>query len=188
MKKGILCLTLVFAILFFLPAAHGEESRKLTLMIYMCGSNLESSAGSATEDIREMLDSMPAGRDVTVLVMTGGSDLPAGTGYFQQENAGIYELASGGRIRRIVQAVEPQNMGDGATLAEFLRYGQENRPAQRYALILWDHGGGPLEGVCWDETADMDHLTMAEVTGALEEALTQKLDWIGFDACLMCSL
>ena len=59
-------------------------------------------------------------------------------------------------------------MGDQDTLASFLRYGQENRPAQSYALILWDHGGGPLEGVCWDETSGMDHLSLREVTGALD--------------------
>ena len=189
MKKVnlFLALALVFANLFLTPAAQGEGTRKLTLMVYMCGSNLESSCGSATEDIQEMLASMPASRELSVLVLTGGSDMPPGAGYFGQENTGIYELASNNRIRRVAEP-DGQNMGDGATLAGFLRWGRENRPADRYALIVWNHGGGPLEGVCWDETADMDNLTLTELTGALEEALDQKLDWIGFDACLMGSL
>ena len=191
MKKtrGFLLCTLLFsAVLLRLPPVRSEAAaRKLTLMIYMCGSNLESSGGSATEDIAEMRAAMPDGQDVSVLVLTGGSDVPEGTGYFGQTDAGIYELAGGGRIRR-AEPLNGRNMGDGATLSFFLRWGLENRPAERYALILWNHGGGPLEGVCWDETADMDHLTMGELTGALQEAMTQKLDWIGFDACLMSSL
>ena len=169
-------------------AQDGTPPRRMTLMVYMCGSNLESSAGSATADIMEMMEAAPEGRETAILVMTGGSDISEGTGYFQKDSAGIYEIASGGRIRRVLPSPENMNMGDQDTLASFLRYGQENRPAQSYALILWDHGGGPLEGVCWDETSGMDHLSLREVTGALDEALTQKLEWIGFDACLRGSL
>ena len=57
-----------------LPAAQGETPRKLTLMVYLCGSNLESAYGSASSDIQEMLDAGGAGRDVTVLLMTGGTE------------------------------------------------------------------------------------------------------------------
>ena len=32
-----------------------------------------------------------------------------------------------------------------------LAYAAENYPAREYALIIWNHGGGPLEGVCYDE-------------------------------------
>ena len=35
--------------------AEGGENRKLTLMVYLCGSNLESAYGSASADIEEML-------------------------------------------------------------------------------------------------------------------------------------
>ena len=164
------------------------EGRKLTIMVYMCGSNLESAGGSATEDIQEMLASVPEGRDIALLVMTGGSDVQAQGSYFHTDNAGVYEIASGGRIRRLPDSPQGANMGDGETLASFLRYCREKRPADRYALILWDHGGGPLEGVCWDENNGTDHLTMDELTGALRDGLTEKLEWIGFDACLMGSL
>ena len=80
-------------------------------------------------------------------------------------------------------------MGDPETLSGFLQYGMENYPARDYALILWDHGGGPMEGVCWDELFSMDHLSLSELTEALEaSALPGKLRWIGFDACLMGSV
>jgi hypothetical protein len=34
------------------------------------------------------------------------------------------------------------NMGDGKTLEEFVRWGVATYPAERYMLIIWDHGDG----------------------------------------------
>ena len=48
---------LLLPLVLFVGGAGAETgARKLTLMIYMCGSNLESQYGSATADIQEMLD------------------------------------------------------------------------------------------------------------------------------------
>jgi hypothetical protein len=35
-----------------------------------------------------------------------------------------------------------QNMGDGRTLKEFVRWGKQAYPAKRYMLVIWDHGDG----------------------------------------------
>ena len=168
--------------------AARAEGRKLTLMVYMCGSNLESSYGSASADIREMMDAGVSFRDVSVLVMTGGSHSRDSAGFFSEEATDIYEIGPG-RVRRVQRWERPLNMGDRETLEKMIRFGMDSYPAEKYALILWDHGGGPLEGVCWDETHEMDHLSLGEIAGALENTLAgQRLSWIGFDACLMGSL
>lgn len=52
--------------------AEAEKAGKLTVMVYMCGSNLESGYGSASKDLDEMV-SAGIGQDVTVLVMAGGT-------------------------------------------------------------------------------------------------------------------
>ena len=75
LKSILLCGTalLMALALFSFGHASGETApRKLTLMVYMCGSNLESQYGSATADYQEMVR---AGVDpeVSVLVMMGGS-------------------------------------------------------------------------------------------------------------------
>jgi len=92
------------------------------------------------------------------------------------------------------------NHGDPQTLIDFVDWAKTNYPAQRYALILWNHGGGwresnrlqeELEGkkrpfyraVCWDDTDGGDTLYMDEVQGALDATGSNHL--IGFDACLM---
>lgn len=54
---------------------------------------------------------------------------------------------------RVEQGMEPipqnaledlgeMNMGDGAVLADFVRWGMERFPAKRYMLDIWDHGQG----------------------------------------------
>ena len=185
MKKAWIFLLLM--LVAFLPAICGHaaaEDRKLTLMIYMCGSNLESEYGSASADIREIESSGFAKDDITVLVMMGGSKTwqinP------DSDETVIMEIAAG--RHRIVWRSGQLNMGSEETLTKLLDFGADKYPADDYALILWDHGGGPLEGVCWDELFSMDSLTLEELTGGIRSAyLMKKLCWIGFDACLMGS-
>ena len=186
--------TLFLALLLLLPAgtarASSPEERKLTLMIYMCGSNLESGYGSASADILEMIANAPEDRNVTVLVMTGGT--ARWSLGFDAASASIHEISSHG-IRTIWPAAgetAARNMGDPDTLTFFLEFGAERYPAEDYALILWDHGGGPMTGVCWDELFSMDNLSLNDVADAIDRCgsnLRGRLSWIGFDACLMGS-
>ncbi len=81
-------------------------------------------------------------------------------------------------------------MGHPLTLSSFLNYGFDFFPADSYSLILWDHGGGPVLGYGVDENF-RDLLTLDELSEALEDSVgahMTKLEWIGFDACLMSSL
>jgi hypothetical protein len=78
------------------------------------------------------------------------------------------------------------NMGDPETLTFFINYSVEHYHAEKYALILWDHGGN-WEGVCWDST-DNDHLAVEEVSEALANSVIEDVDILGFDACLMGSI
>lgn len=82
-------------------------------------------------------------------------------------------------------------MGDQETQKDYLDWAVSEYPADRYMLILWNHGGGSNSGVCFDETADYDGLTIHEINDALydftEEMPDFHLDVIGFDACLMAT-
>ena len=179
---GLILLLLAFLVPVSMAGSE-TSSRKLTLMVYMCGSNLESSYGSASADIREMMDSGAGGQDVSLLVMTGGSD--SWHNGYSADQLTVSEIR-GGR-QRVAWTGEKRSMGEQQTLETFLAYGVENYPADAYALILWNHGGGPMEGVCWDELFSLDHLSLQELTGALKNTGIH-LSWIGFDACLMSSL
>lgn len=82
------------------------------------------------------------------------------------------------------------NMGDPATLTDFLIWGIESYPARRYAIILWDHGASWL-GIASDDT-DNDVLNLPEISSAFQTALSRTqiggFELIGFDACLMAQI
>ena len=43
------------------------------------------------------------------------------------------------------------SMGEAETLADFLEWGVQTYPADKMGLILWNHGSGSINGVCFDE-------------------------------------
>ncbi|TKJ18108.1 hypothetical protein A6V29_12265 [Blastococcus sp. CCUG 61487] len=80
--------------------------------------------------------------------------------------------------------------GDPAELAEFLERGIADHPAERYALVISDHGAS-WPGVGGDEGSGMSTLTLEElregIADGLDAAGVEKLDLLGFDACLMAT-
>ena len=186
-RKLILSVAAMFFLLVVCGYTAAEDSRKLTIMVYMCGSELESEYGSASEDIREMINCRCLPDSTTVVVMLGGSK--KWTQYPGLKGNSILEI-QGSRNRMDDKTIVTwMNMGEPNTLEWLLKYGTKKYPAEDYALILWDHGGGPMGGVCWDELFSDDHMTLAELMKGLRDGWHQekKLSWIGFDACLMGS-
>ena len=181
MKIRIAGLLILLLCLLVVCAAADDQ---LTLLIYMTGSDLESVAGAATADLQEMQAAMPA-EGVHTLVLTGGasewqSNIPA------DQNV-LWQVTQEGLVQ--IESSEAQSMGSPEVLRDFLRRGVELFPADRYALIFWDHGGGPMMGVCFDERFQSDGLTLEELTSALKESpfAEKPLMFIGFDACLMAA-
>jgi hypothetical protein len=82
------------------------------------------------------------------------------------------------------------NTGDPASLVDFAMWGIATYPAERYALIIWDHGGSWL-GLANDNSADGNSLTLPELRDALAQIVDSsgigQFELIGFDACLMGS-
>jgi hypothetical protein len=93
----------------------------------------------------------------------------------------------------VLEELGEVNMGDADELADFLIWGITQYPANRYALVLWNHGAGWI-GISFDDSSPYDNhfLTMQDLAYALDRALTTtgvpKLDIVGFDACLMGQL
>ena len=176
------------------PGKAGKESRKkaYTVMIYMVGSDLESKLGCATNDIEE-IDSAALDFDsFNVVIFTGGSSRWVG-GVPCNYNC-VLDMSRTGADRIVAQTKGNANMGDPQTLSSFLNFCGEYYPADHNALILWDHGGGPLWGYGSDELYDSDSLLLDEMKAAMDASPFhggengKKLDFIGFDACLMGSL
>ena len=186
-RRWMAAILLMGLLALMLPETALAEGRKLTVLVYMCASDLESEAGLASDDLQEMLDSgVGMSKDVEILVATGGTrewrrfDISA--------DEVEYYRVDGDRLARL-KIVGKRSMGSTATLSNFLKYGIAQAPAERYMLILWDHGGGPVHGICNDENYDGDPLTLEEMRKALAGGLGgRRLDILAFDACLMNSI
>jgi len=182
-------LSLLFALFLCLPfsPAHADTPCTTTVMVYMCGSNLESQYGLATRDITEMVQASFTPRVTNVVLMTGGSSQWLDH-RINPEASGIYELR--GNTLSPLWEGESRNMADSSTLSFFLDTVYSKLHTDRYMLIFWDHGGGPIKGVCWDENYSKDSLTIPEMVEGLKQSpfAERKLDIIGFDACLMGSV
>ena len=153
-----------------------------TLMVYMNGDNNLST--DALNDLEEMGAALWSEQiQVVVLVDTlfeGAEELRLGPDGFET-------LDSLGEI----------DMSDWTELRDFGVRTVEAIPSQRYALILWDHGGGwtkpsapGQKGLSNDDTGVYQEISVAagELTAALEpvvEAAGGPLDLLGFDMCLM---
>ncbi|MCE5344035.1 MAG: clostripain-related cysteine peptidase [Eubacteriales bacterium] len=186
MKKALslLMVMVLFVMPLSVPAAAAEPT--FTLMVYLCGTDLESDGGLATDDLNEMVKSgVKPGGNVNVYVQTGGTKNWTNK-KITDGKAERWSLDSKGLTR--LEKLGKVNMGDGDAFAAFLSYGLEHFPADRYGLIFWDHGAGATEGVCYDEITD-DSLNMAEIYAAFQtvtqEPNYRKFAMVGFDACLM---
>jgi len=161
------------------------SQERYTLMIYMCGSNLESDGGYASDDIEEMLKSSLAD-EINLLIYTGGSKRWYDYGISSKTNQ-IYQVKNH-QLNTIENDFGKKSMAEPATLLEFLLYGKEHYEADKYGLVFWDHGGGAVTGFALDEAFAKkdDTLTIDEIRAAVERSGI-KFEFIGFDACLMAN-
>lgn len=160
------------------PLGNGED--QVTVMVYLCGSDLESDGGAATADINEMLYAT-LGDSVHVVIETGGASKWENTVIDADTNQRW--LVTGDGLELVGDAGQ-QNMTDPQTLTEFIRFCAENYPANRNILVFWDHGGGTLGGYGSDEHYPDGTMSLAQIDQALTDA-NVVFDWIGFDCCMM---
>ena len=157
----------------------------VTLMVYLCGTDLESKSGMATNDLREMAQASLSD-NVNVLVYTGGCKQWKTNGISNTVNQ-IYKLENG-QLRLLVKDDGSAPMTASSTLTRFIDYCKTNYPANRNELILWDHGGGTVSGYGYDEkNVSAGSMTLPNVVKAIKNTGVT-FDFIGFDACLMATL
>ena len=183
----LVCAALALALLIvaymsscFLGGVKSEY--KNALYIYMCGSTLETKSATATKSINEMLESnIPA--DTAIIIETGGAR--KWRGYDVPNDALVYYRVQNGQLIEL-ERKQNANMGDAQTLSSFLNFCNENYPAQNSNLLFWNHGAGSVKGVCLDENNELDGLSAAELSQALDET-NSHFNNVCFDACLMAN-
>lgn len=177
-----------------------EQARdKWTILVYMCGANLESdyadeNDGCATSDLKEIASIAGQPDDVNVVVQAGGATKWSSTysNVINKDKCNRFHLSGKNYVKDSQTA--KQNMGDPATLRSFISWGLETYPADNVGLIFWDHGGA-ITGACFDDQfLDSDGYgdglypeEMIEgISGGKSDAgYTDKFEFIGYDCCIM---
>ena len=155
-----------------------------TIMIYMVGSNLESEYAAATYDIDEMIKS-DIDSYTNVYIYAGGTT-KWNNQVFSNTSNDVYKIENNNLTK--VKEFGNKNTGESSSLSEFINYVTSTSKTSNYDLILWDHGAGPIIGFGSDEKYDNDSLDLVEISTALSKTSfsnKNKLEFIGFDACLM---
>ena len=193
--------------------AYAEESAAATrtILLYDCGSNLESDNAMATWNLYQIMESViPEG--INVVVLAGGADkwqtepeyLEGAEAVCEDgknqiwvcsgKNAANAENEHGKMTLQtdMPEAIESTYLSDPVTLKGFIDYAAEKFPAEKYDLILWDHGGGPHGGFGVDENNPDNRysivtMSVGEIARALKESAVERFDIVDFDACLMSS-
>ncbi len=161
-----------------------DTSYSRCICIYMCGSTLEAK-GYASKNIKEMLDAeIP--EDTCIIIETGGSKL------WKNEDISADELSrfivDDGELN-LIETLPSASMGEASTLEEFLTFCATNCNAEKMGLVFWDHGSGSNGGVCYDAKYNFDYLSLPELDKAFSclPVLGKRLDFVGFDTCLMAN-
>ena len=163
----------------------GGGRDKVTIMVYMCGTDLESKSGMATNDLQEMLNAKISDQ-INLIIYTGGCRQWRNNVMSSSVNQ-VYQIDSNG-LKRIVDDAGSPSMVSSSTLADYIGFCAKNFPADRYELIFWDHGGGSITGYGYDEkNPNAGSMTLKDINDALKTA-NIKFDFIGFDTCLMATL
>jgi len=142
-------------------------------------------------DVGEMGDAEPDDEDLTIVSLVDRAD-----GFTDEDVLGLGDWV-GAKLLKIdpqgateLEDLGDTNTGDPAVLSRFISDNVAAYPADHYSLIISDHGAS-WPGVGGDLSSEQDSLSLAEIhegiASGLETAGLDKLDLLGFDACLMAT-
>ncbi len=171
-------------------------AKKWTIMVFLNGKNDLEMAGLLNMNQMEMVGS---NKDINIVVemgrmngqAQGDTDLDGNwTGvrrYYVTKDTDTEHITS-----RIVFQQASYDMGDYKQAVNFLKWTKQNYPAQKYLLILWDHGTGWMDpqqkkkdnnkGISFDDETG-NYIRTKQIGDILKEG--GAVDILAFDACLM---
>lgn len=172
----------------------GAGGASWTVFIY--GHADHSLTGALAADLAEM-NAARLSPAVNVIMLADWNSrvrAPSGNGNYPN-GAFWYRIRGGGQAAETFAAEPELDFDDPNVLASAIRAAFKAYPAQRYGVILWDHGGGWRGGFGGDTQSGTRKsqpmrvdVTAAAVRSGLAAAGltgTRRLDFLAFDTCLL---
>lgn len=192
MKNHMNMFLLAFILLILAACSSNSTdstSKKVTVLVYMEGTNLEKDYAAATLNLKEIL-AATASSNVNIVVETGAAKKSVNTDPVKNWNTvKRHEIRNNAMIE--TADLGTVNMGTTAALTDFITWGQKTYPAEKYILIFWDHGGGALGGFGGDTETGTSVLSIDDLRKSVADAVAASgkgFELIGFDACLMATV
>ena len=190
MMKGLWKGLCIITASFFVLSADAATQKPWTFLVYMAAAN--DLNPYALLDLQEMMRAGSNDNVNALVYLTLHQDNePKFTVKLYVEKGSITQIGD----------VMVRDSGDVATLEEALQWACVDYPSDHIAVVLWNHGSGPLnrspimtqlKGVCYDFDTD-NYLTDRDCLQAFSWAKNRlrsgkNFDIIAFDACLLGSI
>lgn len=176
-----------------------NPKRELTIMVFMNAkqkdkSNLE---GAGQININDM-ERIGSSKDVNIIAEFGRIEIQDDTNgkwigvrrYYIKKDTDTSKITS--PIVYSKTGPNASDMGDFQRVIDFVKWAKKKFPANRYMLILWDHGTGWLDpvkkkksqskGISFDDETG-NYITTEEIGKILKSI--GGVDILAYDACLM---
>ncbi len=172
------------------PAQQAQTVAEWTVLVHIAADNNLELAGLADLNEMEAVGSSP---QVNIVVqidrspdyVTLDGDWSETRRYYIQQDDDPQKITS-----PVVTSLGDLDSGSAETIADFAIWGINTYRANKYMLVLWDHGGGWISHSS-DETSGSD-ITLPETVAAVERVVAEtgigQFEVIGFDMCLMGQL
>ncbi|MCB1060453.1 MAG: hypothetical protein KDB65_09490 [Calditrichaeota bacterium] len=165
---------------------NNNSGAKWTIMLYGAGNNDLDMANNGTsyivQDVQDM-EKVESDGNVNIIAMVsryggGGNARYYKVEYHPSENPNQISSPE-------IENLGTRDMSDPQTLRNFINYCKEHYPADRYQLIIDDHGAG-WPGSCSDDLAGAGGLlTLPETREAITSSNLGHVDILTWHACLM---
>jgi len=153
-----------------------------TFVVYMAADNNLGSYGYDQMNLQQM-ESVGSTPEMNILVIYSGPTF-GDSHYYKVNQNSLDSLVNPGWL----------NMADPTTLENGVKWAFDNFPAQKYAVVLWDHGDGwekkKSKDCCEDDgpgggaLMTNDELIQA-LTWIQANTAVKNIDLFGFDCCMM---
>jgi hypothetical protein len=167
-----------------------QPRAKWCVMVFMNADNDLDRAG--IKDICEM-ERAGVSNDVNILVQIDRAREKTARRYLVSRRAADAPKDDWGLVSTKIEDLGEVDMGDHTQIINFSNWCVNNYPAEKYALIIWNHGAGwrtadnCRRGISYDEQSGKI-ITAADLGLALEAVhglIGKPVDMFGMDACLM---
>lgn len=158
----------------------GQDGPTWTFMVYMAADSEpelpweddlnEMEAARPPDWLKVLVLVDPLGYGDSVLLEIEGDDGPSVVS--PQVDGSEAVVPSSGEV----------DMTSPDTLTDFITFAADNYPADRYALVLWGHGGG-WYGLCADGTSLLRLPDLGQAMDSAKDAIGRNLDIVIADSC-----